>query len=968
MRKLVVTEINNTASLIELLRITGKGEGNTAIAAGMEFREEDRLRYLLLAENNAGFEQINRFRSRHNASGKPLPARAPLLPSVFIIYPFGSVEPASLHDQEFIGIHPRERNRFRLYPERLEFPKKFVILHPVTFTGEQGYEIHRVLRAIDANTLLSKLPPALVAGREEEMIPEPELLKQWADFPELISATRQLLAACTIDLELGMNKNKSVIYGSREEDWQYLVTEATEGFKRKYDPSDPALIERFERELRIIREKDFCAYYLIALDLIRFADSRGYDHIGRGSGANSMVAYCLGITNVDPVVLDLYFERFLNPERSSPPDFDLDFSWDQRDAIYEYLFQRYGHEHVCLLGTHTTLQERSAVRELGKVFGLPKEEIDLLADEPGSLRHRDGITEKICHYADLMKELPVNLSIHAGGVLITEKPVYAYTATDIPPKGYPVSHFEMHNAEDAGIYKLDVLSQRGLGHLRETVRLVKENRGEDIDIDRFHDFRKDPAIRELLREGRTVGCFYVESPAMRMLLKKLRCEDYITLVAASSIIRPGVARSGMMRAYIERFHLSREGNPWPSVHPVMAELLAETYGVMVYQEDVIRVAHHFAGLSLAEADVLRRGMSGKFRSRKEFERIRDKFFSNCREKGYPQEVVDRVWYEVESFSGYSFAKGHSASYAVESYQSLYLKAHYPLEFMTGVINNFGGFYRTEFYFHEARHSGAEIVPPCVNQSGYLTTIRGKRLLTGFIHLSGLENRIARMMEADRKQNGEFRSLGDFIRRIPAGPEQVRLLIRVGAFRFTGLSKQKLMWEAMLSYGKAAKTRETGTGSLFSEELPDLPLPELERKPLEDIFDEIELIGFPLQDPYLILEGPRKGTHLARELADAVGKPVEIIGYLVTAKTTHTIDRKTMHFGTFLDSNGDTFDSVHFPGSAARFPFRGRGFYRMTGKVTDDFGVKTVEVSRMDKLPLRNRMDDLLKEDNPQPVS
>ncbi|MFM9076164.1 MAG: DNA polymerase III subunit alpha, partial [Bacteroidota bacterium] len=781
--KLIVTEINNTASLIELLRITGGGNG-PEIATGMEFREAGRLLYVMLAENNAGFEQINRFRSRHNASEKPLPGRAPLLPSVFIIYPFGSVEPATLHEQEFIGIHLRERNRFRLLPERTEYSGKYVILHPVTFSGEQGFEVHRLLRAIDANTLLSKLTPGLVAGHDEQMIPEGELLKYWADFPEMIETTRRLVNACTNDLQLGVSKNKSVIRGSREEDWRYLVEEATTGFRQKYDATNPALIERFERELRIIREKDFCAYYLIALDLIRFADEQGSDHIGRGSGANSMVAYCLGITNVDPVVLDLYFERFLNPERSSPPDFDLDFSWDQRDAIYEYLFRRYGHEHVCLLGTHTTLQERSAVRELGKVFGLPKEEIDLLADDPGAVRHRDAITEKICHYADLMKELPLNLSIHAGGVLITEKPIYAWTATDIPPKGYPVSHFEMHNAEDAGIYKLDVLSQRGLGHLRETVRLVKENRGIAVDIDRFHDFRHDPEIRSLLREGRTMGCFYVESPAMRMLLKKLRCEDYITLVAASSIIRPGVARSGMMRAYIERFHLNREGKPWPSVHPVMAELLAETYGVMVYQEDVIRVAHHFAGLSLAEADVLRRGLSGKYRSRKEFDKIRLKFFTNCRDRGYAQEVTDRVWYEVESFSGYSFAKGHSASYAVESYQSLYLKAHYPLEFMTGVINNFGGFYRTEFYFHEARHAGAIIEPPCVNQSGYLTTINGNRLLTGFIHLSGLENKIARLIAQDRTQNGDYRNLADFIRRIPIGPEQIRLLIRAGAFRFT----------------------------------------------------------------------------------------------------------------------------------------------------------------------------------------
>src|SRR5690606_28283682 len=197
----------------------------------------------------------------------------------------------------------------------------------------------------------------------------------------------------------------------------------------------------------------------------------------------------------------------------------------------------------------------------------------------------------------------------------------------------------------------DILSQRGLGHLKDAVALVRKNRGIEVDINRFRDFKEDPKVKELLRNSRTMGCFYVESPAMRMLLKKLKCEDYLTLVAASSIIRPGVASSGMMRAYIERFHITRNGGNYQSIHPLMDELMSETFGVMVYQEDVIKVAHHFAGLSLTEADVLRRGMSGKYRSRYEFQRVKDKFFENCRQKGYDENVIQRVWFEIESFSG-----------------------------------------------------------------------------------------------------------------------------------------------------------------------------------------------------------------------------------------------------------------------------------------------------------------------------
>jgi DNA polymerase-3 subunit alpha len=357
--------------------------------------------------------------------------------------------------------------------------------------------------------------------------------------------------------------------------------------------------------LDIIERKNFEAYYLIAHDIVNYANSQGFAHVGRGSGANSVIAYCLGITDVDPIELDLYFERFLNTERTSPPDFDIDFSWKDRDEVTKYIFNRFDEHHVALLGTHTTFQERSVIRELGKVFGLPKEEIDKIVAYPDHHRYDDDITRLIFRYARLMKDMPNHLSIHAGGVLITEKPMYAYTALDLPPKGFPVAHFEMHNAEDMGIYKLDILSQRGLGHIKDTVSIISENRKEKVDIDRFHDFKKDPEIRKLLREGNCMGCFYVESPAMRMLLGKLQCEDYLTLVAASSIIRPGVARSGMMRAYIERHHAVRNGRKYESIHPKMDEIMKETYGVMVYQEDVIKVAHHFAGITLTQADVLR---------------------------------------------------------------------------------------------------------------------------------------------------------------------------------------------------------------------------------------------------------------------------------------------------------------------------------------------------------------------------
>ncbi len=955
--KLALTEINNTASYIELLRI----KGNLEITVGVEFRNEataHEMLYVIIAQNNKGFEHLNRFLSHHLASGKPFPARAPELPHTFVIYPFGKYEPEMLCHHEFTGIRLHQLNVYA----RLAARHKFVLLHPVTFASHHDHAVHRLLRAIHYNTVLSKLNPEQQARPDEVMWPVDKLKQHLQHFPELIHNTQKLLDACSLDFALGQDKNKKHVTGSEASDWDLLVTRAWEGFQQRYDASDPALRERFQRELDIIRKKNFCAYYLIAHDLVEFARSRNFAYVGRGSGANSMVAYCLGITNVDPIALDLYFERFLNPERSSPPDFDIDFSWDHRDEVYDYLFQRYGKDHVCLLGTHVTYQERSVLRELGKVFGLPKHEIDALVDEPERNRHNDHITELIYRYARHIHSFPSNISIHAGGVLITERPIHAYTATTVPPKGLPVSHFDMHSAEDMGIYKFDILSQRGLGHIRESVQLIRQNKGIDVGINQFAAFKEDEKIKALLRTGQTMGCFYVESPAMRMLLAKLQCEDYLTLVAASSIIRPGVARSGMMRTYIERFHAVRNGQSYQSVHPMMDELLRETYGVMVYQEDVIKVAHYFAGLTLAEADVLRRGMSGKYRSREEFQRIKDKFFSNCRQRGYSEAVIERVWYEIESFSGYSFAKGHSASYAVESYQSLYLKAHYPLEFMVGVINNFGGFYKTEFYVHEARRLGAHIEAPCVNHSMYRTTIRGTTIYLGFIHIKALETRLAQHIAEERLQHGAFRSLDDFLRRMKPTPEQVRILIRIGALRFTGKTKQQLLWESMLYFSR--NKVQTPTTELFDTTPKEYPLPALARNELEDGFDEIELLGFPLCNPFKLIASAG-ATHRAADIPGHAGKDICLLGYVVTVKHTCTVKGESMYFGTFYDEAGEVFDTVHFPDTARRYPFRGRGFYRITGKVTEDFGVYVVEVKTMEKIPMiSKRAETHFVEDRP----
>ena len=473
---------------------------------------------------------------------------------------------------------------------------------------------------------------------------------------------------------------------------------------------------------------------------------------------------------------------------------------------------------------------------------------------------------------------------------------------------------------------------------------MKQRTGEDLDIHRIQDFKEDKLMNRMLREGNTIGCFYIESPAMRQLMRKLLVEDYLGLVAASSIIRPGVSSSGMMREYILRYRYPEKRK---DAHPRLLEIMPDTYGVMVYQEDVIKVAHYYAKLTLEEADVMRRGMSGKFRSREEFQIVREKFFSNCLKEGYPVEESAEVWRQVESFAGYSFAKGHSASYAVESYQSLFLRTYYPIEFITGVLNNFGGFYSTEFYLHEAKMLGANVELPCVNMSNPLATLCEKSIYMGFGLIRDLEQAtIAHILRC--REDGLFSSLQDFIKRVPVSLEQLRILIRIKAFRFTGRTSKELLWEAHLLLGKVKKS--VPKKELFETEPESAELPELEYGQYEDALDEMKILSFPHTSPFNLVKKKYKGTVYAQDLLAHMGNVVYLMGYYISIKRVTTITGQIMYFGNFLDQRGHIFDTVHFPQSIERYPFTGRGCYLVKGTVVEDFNVPSVEVSHMERVP------------------
>ena len=947
-RSLALTDINSTSACLYYARLAQQMGVN--VVMGVEFRRGDELYYVAIAQSNKGFEQINQLLSRVLARKEVLNKEAPEWSEVFVIYPLSNTPSRSLAPYEFIGISPQD-----LFSHQLKKDKKtqqYVALNTVTFRSKKDFNAHRLLRAIDKNTLLSKLQV-----HEQGMIAQSfhslEKLNQLYRGSEyLLDQAQKVLSQCSLSFyfnDPAHTENKKVFTQSAQLDYHLLRTLAEDGLVYRFGKRvSKEVRQRLEKELKVIRECNFVPYFLINHSIVNYARQQGYFYVGRGSGANSLVAYLLKITNVDPIELDLYFERFINPSRKSPPDFDIDFSWRDRNDVTDFIFKTF--PNTALLGSFVTFQQRSVIRELGKVLGIPSDEIKNI-QRSRNYKELDHVAKLCLLYSHYIHGLPNHLSIHSSGIVITEKPIAHFSATSLPPKGFPTTHFDMHIAEDAGIYKYDILGQRGLGKIKDALAIVQQNQpqAEPIDIDDIARFKQDEKVKELLRTGKAIGCFYVESPAMRALMKKLEVDDYKGLVAASSIIRPGVSQSGMMQEYIKRH---RNPSLRAAIHPVLGQILQETYGIMVYQEDVLKVAHYFAGLSLEESDKLRRGMSWKFRERPEFMEVKTRFYQNCKEKGYEQKLTTEIWRQIESFANYAFAKGHSASYAVESYQSLFLKAYYPLEYMVATINNFGGFYRTEHYIQEARLHGGSIEAPCINQSNHSTGIRGKTIWLGFQHIKSLEVKVVRAMLEERVSGGEYKSLEDLIQRIAISLEMVTILIRANALRFTKKSKGNLLWQA--HFLLSDKPNSNAVPELFkNQHIKKLKIPHLEAVAYEDAYDELEYLGFPLCSPFDLLDQAHfEGTIDQGQFPEFLGKRVSLVAYLVHVKRTKTKGRveQEMSFGTFMDRSGNFLDSVHFPLSLRKYRFKGKGCYLIKGKLSSDYGHISLETDFMEKLP------------------
>ncbi|MBU1567040.1 MAG: DNA polymerase III subunit alpha [Proteobacteria bacterium] len=821
-------------------------------------------------------------------------------------------------------------------------------------------ELYCLLQAVRTGSTVSRTMQEKTLQDIHPLLGPEEYQKRFAIWPEAVAATEHLAATCTF-----AGPDFGVIMppwlGADGRDAAAVLREkAYLGAQGRYgnDLGEP-VVERLEHELRVIETMGFSSYFLVVRDIVHRKGPDGKRKkrriCGRGSGAASLVAYCLDITNVCPIKYNLYFERFLNPGRTDPPDIDIDFSWDERDDVLRDVLGDF-EGHAAMVCNHVFFQPRMAIRETAKAYGLPGYEISQLTKRIPWLHGSgaDSLEESLAGLPSLKDQdlsppwpevlalaekligLPRYLSVHPGGVVITPGSITDYVPVQRATKGVPIIQWEKDGAEEAGLVKIDLLGNRSLGVIRDCIAAVHAGGGH-LDETTWQP-EDDAATKMAVAEGATMGCFYIESPAMRLLEKKAGTGDFEQLVIQSSIIRP--AANEFVREYVRRLH----GGAWQPFCPEQGDVLDETFGLMVYQEDVSKIAVALAGFSHADGDGLRKVMAKKDKALK-LANYRAMFFAGCAARGVAPAAVAEMWRMIESFDGYSFCKPHSASYARVSFQAAFLKKHYPAEFMAAVISNQGGYYSTFAYVSEAKRLGLQILPPDVQKSLFSWFGRGRQVRVGLQSVHGLSGDfLGRLFAARQKEN--FQGVGDFFQRTRPADNEAEALIHSGALDCLApnCNRTVLLWQ-WASFQRAMQ--DSRCLSLFGVRLPPAPpLPGPDRRSCAR--KEFASLGFLCDDhPLRFLKPPAGVSAKVSDLPRLVGRRVLLAAWLLTGKLVSTKSGEVMEFLTFEDETGQV-ETTFFPKIYRTYAHTlrsGRG-YILEGLVEVDYGALTFTVDRL----------------------
>jgi error-prone DNA polymerase len=736
---------------------------------------------------------------------------------------------------------------------------QYVATNDVHYARRERHRLHDVLTCIANHTTLDEAGSLLRANSEYYLKSPEEMEELFSHLPRAIANTRSIAQRCDVNLNFSAHRLPPFELPPGETASSYLRSLCLQGIERKYPSVTDRILSQLHHELEVIDRTGLSEYFLIVWDICRYVHERGIPAQGRGSAANSVVAYLLDITRVDPIAHNLLFERFLSEEANTMPDIDVDFSTDHREEVIEYVYHKYGEEHTAMVCNVVTFRARSAVRDVGKVLGFPLPLLDQVAKALDTrrasqveedLERVNGLADKTTHLPwrqllELCREIdsfPRHLSIHVGGMIITARPLVEIAPLErATMPGRVVVQFNKDDVEDLGLIKIDLLALRTLSLIYEALEMIQEHKGVRLDLENIP--LDDPVIYDMLCRADTIGTFQVESRAQAQTLPRMRPQKFEDIVVEVALIRPGPLQGNMVHPYLRR-RAGLEEVTYP--HPSLEPALAETMGVIIFQEQILKVAMVFAGFTPGEADLLRRAIS-RSRSREAMEELRGRFVEGALAEGLDEETAHEVFDQLAGFAEFGFCKSHAAAFARTAYETLYLKAYYPAEFFCALLNAQPmGFYSPAVVVGDAKRHGVQILPVDVNRSRARCIVENGHLRLGFSYVDGLGEASLEVLE-EAGRDGSYCSLRDFCLRTRLPRRSVENLILVGAMDGWGQARRELIWElGTLSYQE---------GELdLSPPLEEIDLPELTLD--EEIKAEYGILGLPVGDQIIALHRPR----------------------------------------------------------------------------------------------------------------
>jgi DNA-directed DNA polymerase III PolC len=790
-------------------------------------------------------------------------------------------------------------------------------IHHAKMEDRHQYDILQSIRTL---TLLSQKHPEKRNGGHLHFRTPTEMARLCQPHPEWLAHTHEIADRCTFDLPMGKPQFPVFATPDGSSAGEFLKHLAFEGLHRRYGRQASRFFPQLKEELSIINEVGYEDYFLITWDFLQTCRQRGIDWITRGSAADSLVCYCLEISSVCPIRFDLYFQRFLNKDRMAMhklPDIDIDFAHDFKDDVVKLIFEKYGPEHCAVVGGFSTFQSRSAFAEVAKVLGVAEREVRKFTDYfpwsfggwtsdarvpsggEGLIEHlrkkvetRDlPLDEEPYHtaleMAAFLDGVPRYPKMHPCGLVLSRQPMRELTPTFIANKGCPTTHFDMDAVEAVGLVKMDILAQGGLAAMRD-VKAMLEQRDIEIDLEQCvarnksdgqllignpsaHEPWNDSAVWQMIAGGNARAVHHIESPAMTSLCRMSQVHEIDGLIAIVSVIRPGAANEGKKLAFTRRYQ-GLEPVTYP--HPALEPCLRSTYGLVVYEEHILQICDHFAGLSPGRADALRRALNKQKHAI--IEEIGREFFTSAKARGHSDEKIAEIWKLATDFAGYAFCKAHSTAYGIEAYQSAWLKHYFPAEFMAAVLTNGKGFYDPLVYVLECHRLGLKLLPPTINQPGPAFTPHGNVIQVPLTRMKGLTLRTLDALLKARKQ-GPFTSMKDFYHRVGPDREEWEAMIRTGAFDEFGEPRTQQFWQAQHLIKTFGSVNQSRQGWLVPppglEPLPHIPLSEPTH--LERLESETELFGFAISGHPLDLF-----PHIAWETYCPIKRLSEFVGQTV----------------------------------------------------------------------------------------